>query len=103
MTSAKDAAAILREVIEGRRQLRALDPRRHWVQVAVGEVGYDAGGCELVFYADSASLDHLASLAPAGGERTGFSQWLMRDGVNPLDLLDESERLELEQLLVEKG
>ncbi len=101
--TAAETAAILREVIDGARRLRPLDPRRPWVQVAVGEVGYDAGGCELVFFADSASLDHLVRARPAGGAPTGFSEWLARDGTNPIDLLDDSERMALEQLLVESS
>ena len=102
VTSA-DAAAILREIADGRRGLRLLDPRRPWVQVAVGEVSYQAGDCRIVFFSDSATLDHVVSLATEGGESIGFEQWLMRDGSNPVDLLDDSDRLALEQRLAEAG
>lgn len=100
-TTAAQAAAILREIIDGGRSLRLAEPRRPWVQVAVGEVACDAGGWRLVFFADSASLDHLASLTAPDGETTTFEQWLGRDGTNPVDLLDDSERLALEHLLTE--
>lgn len=100
-TTAVQAAAILREILEGSRPLRLAEPRRPWVQVAVGEVACDAGGYRLVFFADSATLDHLASLTPPGGEATTFEQWLGREGTNPVDLLDDPERIALEHLLTE--
>ena len=97
--TAANAAAILREIVEGRRSLRLLDPRRPWIQVAVGEVGFEAGDCRLVFFSDSASLDYLVSMTPAGGGATSVLEWLSVDGTNPVDLLDDSERLALEQCL----
>ena len=99
--TAAEAAAVLREVVDGRRALRLTDARRPWIGPAVGEVAFVAGYCELVFFADSASLDHLASITPAGGARRTFEQWLAGEGTNPVDLLDEGERGELEQRLYE--
>jgi hypothetical protein len=99
MTSAQ-AASLLREVLSAIRPLRLAD-RRSWIQVAVGEVRFESEGIELVFYSDSATLDHLVSLRMPDGSRAGFTDWLASDGNNPVDLLDDSERHELEQRLLE--
>ena len=93
-------AALLRELLSAIRPLRLAD-RRPWVQVAVGEVRFESDGIELVFFSDSATLDHLVSLRVPDGTRAGFTDWLASDGNNPIDLLDDSERLELEQRLLE--
>ncbi|HEY0877340.1 MAG TPA: hypothetical protein VGE10_02715 [Zeimonas sp.] len=98
---ADEAAALLREIVDGRRTLRLRDARRPWVQIAVGECVVEAGGAELVFFADSATLDHLVSARLADGRRGRFDDWLMTDGANPLDLLDDGERHEIEQQLHE--
>ena len=99
--SAAETAALLREVVDGRRTLRLRDARRPWVQIAVGECVVDAGGDELVFFADSATLDHLVAARLADGRHGRFDDWLMTDGANPLDLLDDGERHEIEQRLHE--
>jgi hypothetical protein len=99
--TAPEAADLLREIADGRRPLAPADPHRPWQRVAVGEVGFRAGDCALVFFSDCASLDHLVSLTPAGGETTAFAHWLVRDGLNPVDLLDEGERGALERRLFE--
>lgn len=97
--SAVESAAVLREIVDGARELRLRDPRRPWLQIAVGECAFVAGDAELVFYADSATLDHVARVHLADGRGASFTDW-MRDGEeNPLDLLDEGERFELEQRL----
>ncbi len=96
---AEEAAALLREIVEGKRALRLLDARRPWVQIAVGECAVDAGGAQLVFFSDSATLDRLVSARLADGRVGRFEDWLMADGSNPLDLLDDGERHEIEQQL----
>jgi len=104
MTGRLDAAetvALLREIVDGKRALRLRDARRPWVQIAVGECTVDAGGVELVFFADSATLDHLVAARAPDGRRGCFEDWLMNDGANPLDLLDDGERHEIEQQLHE--
>jgi len=98
---AAETAALLREIADGRRTLRLRDARRPWVQIAVGECTVDAGGVELVFFADSATLDHLVAARAPDGRRGRFEDWLMNDGANPLDLLDDGERHEIEQQLHE--
>jgi hypothetical protein len=100
MTAAQ-VAEVLRELIDAKRPIRLVDPRRPWVQVAVGEVAFQSGDLGLVFYADSASLDHVVSVQRAGGEKTGFADWLRREGADPVALLDDSERVALEQVLTE--
>ncbi len=101
MIDAAQVAAVLRELIDGKREIRLADPRRPWVQVAVGEVVFVSGDLTLVLYADSASLEHVVSARPAGGETSTYEQWLMRDGGNPIELLDDSERVALEQVLTQ--
>jgi hypothetical protein len=54
-----------------------------------------------VFFADSASLDHVAAMRLADGRSGAFADWLVNDGLNPLDLLDDTERVELEHRLHE--
>ena len=113
MTAAQ-VAEVLRELIDAKREIRLVDPRRPWVQVAVGEVAFQSGDLGLVFYADSASLDtscrfyadsasldHVVSVQRAGGEKTGLIDWLRQDGSDPVALLDDSERVALEQVLTE--
>jgi hypothetical protein len=97
--TAAEAAAVLRDVVDGRRPLRLKDPRRPWAQVAVGEVGFVAGDADLVFFSDSASLDHLASIRVAAARPTSFEDWLRAESSNPVDLLDDGERHALEQML----
>lgn len=96
---AEEAAALLREIVDGKRALRLRDPGRPWVQIAVGECVVYAGGDELVFFADSSTLDHLVVARLADGRCGRFEDWLMSDGANPLDLLDDGERHEIEQRL----
>ncbi len=96
---AAEAASLLREIVDGKRALRLRDARRPWVQIAVGECAVDADGVEFVFFADSATLDHLVSARLPDGRRGGFEDWLMNDGANPLDLVDDGERHEIEQQL----
>ena len=96
---AAETVALLREIVDGRRSLRLRDARRPWVQIAVGECTVDAGGAELVFFADSATLDHLVAVRLSDGRRGRFEDWLLVDGANPLDLLDDGERHEIEQQL----
>ena len=69
--TAAEVAEVLRELIDAKRPIRLVDPRRPWVQVAVGEVAFQSGDLTLVMYADSASLDHVVSVERASGERTG--------------------------------
>jgi len=95
---AADAAAVLRAILDGEHALRALG-RRPLVSVAVGEWSVSAGDAEIVFYIDTASLDHVARMRTADGREAAFADWLARDGSNPLDLLDENDRFALEQLL----
>ncbi len=99
--TAAEVAEVLRELIDAKRPIRLVDPRRPWVQVAVGEVAFKSGELVLVLFADSASLDHVVSVEGAGGEKTSFADWLRRDGSNPVALLDDSERVALEQVLTE--
>jgi len=98
---AADAAKVLREILAGARAARPVDTRRSFVSVAVGEWAVRAGDADLVFFVDSASLDHLARMRLADGREAGFVDWLARDGENPLRLIDEGEQLELEHLLRE--
>ncbi|MCM5570239.1 hypothetical protein M6I34_06940 [Burkholderiaceae bacterium FT117] len=98
---AAQAAAVLRELVEGARPLRLAAGGRPFVTVAVGEWLVLAGDAEIVFFVDSASLDHVARMRLADGREAGFVEWLGRDGCNPLALIDEGERLELEQRLHE--
>lgn len=97
--TAAEAAALLREIVEGARRLRLHDPRRPWVQIAVGECTVAAGDAQLVFYADSATLDHLVRVRLADGRGASFTDWMREGEENPLALLDEGERFELEQRL----
>ncbi len=99
--SAAEAAALLRDIAGGQRTIRLRDPRRPWVQIAVGECEIVAGDAQLVFFADCATLDHLVGARLVDGRNGAYGDWLVGDGVNPLDLLDESERIELEQRLHE--
>ncbi|MCL4747443.1 MAG: hypothetical protein KJZ83_18810 [Burkholderiaceae bacterium] len=101
MIDAGQLAAVLRDLIDGKREIRLKDPRRPWVQVAVGEVAFVSGDLTLVLYADCASLEHVVSAQPAGGEASTYEHWLMRDGANPVELLDDSERVALEQVLTQ--
>jgi len=96
--SCSQAAALLRQIIDGRLALRLKNPRRPWVQVAVGECEMVAGDTEFVFFADSATLDHLVRASGPSGAPGEFGQWLAEGG-NPVDLLDDGERLELEHIL----
>jgi len=99
--TAADAAALLKEILAGARGLRLRDAKRPWVRIAVGECPVAAGDAQLVFFADSASLDHVAAMRLADGRHGAYADWLLNDGLNPLDLLDETERIELEHRLHE--
>ena len=99
--TAVEAAALLKEILAGARGLRLRDAKRPWVRIAVGECAVTAGDAQIVFFADSASLDHVAAMRLADGRGGAFADWLLHDGTNPLDLLDESERIELEHRLHE--
>jgi hypothetical protein len=99
--SAAEAAALLREIVAGERGLRLRDARRPWVRIAVGECPVSAGDAQLVFFADSAALDHVVALSLPDGRGGAFADWLLNDGLNPLDLLDDAERVELEHCLNE--
>ncbi|GMV02195.1 MAG: hypothetical protein KJZ98_11050 [Burkholderiaceae bacterium] len=98
---AAEAAALLREIVAGQRGLRLRDARRPWVRIAVGECPVLAGDAQLVFFADSAALDHVVALSLPDGRGGAFADWLLNDGLNPLDLLDDAERVELEHRLNE--
>ncbi len=100
---AAEAARVLREIVQGTRALVPADPRRAWGRVAVGEVEYRAGDARCTFFADHATLDHLAAIALADGRRGGFADWMREDGSNPVDLLAPTERDALEQLLYTGG
>ncbi len=100
MIPANEVAVVLREVLSAIRPLKLAD-RKSWQQVAVGEVTFDANGVELVFFSDSATLDHLVSIRFPDGRKGRFADWIAADGSNPVDLLDDSERAELEQRLLE--
>jgi len=95
---AAEAASLLRAIVAGELGLRPTG-RRPFVSVAVGEWGVVAGDAEIVFFVDSASLDHVVRITAADGRQAGFGDWLQHDGENPLELIDDSERLELERLL----
>ena len=41
------------------------------------------------------------SVRRASGELTGYAEWITREGADPVELLDDSERVALEQLLTE--
>ena len=99
--TAAAAAALLREVLAGARALRLRDAKRPWTRIAVGECPVVAGDAQVVFFADSASLDHVAAMRLADGRGGAFADWLLNDGLNPLDLLDDTERVELEHRLHE--
>ena len=99
--TAAAAAALLREVLAGARALRLRDAKRPWTRIAVGECPVVAGDAQVVFFADSASLDHVAAMRLADGRSGAFADWLVNDGLNPLDLLDDTERVELEHRLHE--
>ena len=98
---AADVATLLREVLDGARPLRVSRSGRRWLEVAVGEVTVVAGDAELTFFADSACVDHLVRVVQQGEARGDFAGWLRADGVNPIDLLTDQERVELERLLQE--
>ncbi len=97
--TAAQAAVLLREIVAGGRTIRLREARRPWVQVAVGECEFVAGDARLSFFADSATLDHLSFVRLEDGRSATFTDWLGSEGVNPLDLLDEGERLALEHRL----
>jgi len=96
-----EAAALIRELLAGTRALRRAGTGRPLVLVAVGEWAVEAGDATIVFFVDSASLDHVARVRLSDGREAGFTDWLSRDGSNPLELLDEGELAELEQRLHE--
>ncbi len=100
---AAEAAALLREIVAGERVLRLRDPGRPWVRIAVGDCAVEAGDAQVVFFADSAALDHVVAMNLADGRGGAFGDWLLNDGSNPLDLLEDSERIELEHRLHEAG
>ena len=93
---AADAAAVLREVMEGTCAVRPAAGARGLISVAVGEWKALAGDAEITFFITHASLDYLFHMRDAGGREASFTDWLARDGANPLDLLDDDERLALE-------
>ena len=93
---AAEAAAVLREVMEGTRPVRPAGRGRGLISVAVGEWNALAGDTEIAFFITHASLDYVFRMRDAAGREAGFTDWLARDGSNPLDLLDDDERLALE-------
>ncbi len=97
--SAAETADLLREILAGQRELSLCDAKRPWLQIAVGECALMAGDAQLVLYADSATLDHVVGVRMSNGRSGSFVEWLANDGHNPLALLDEDERLELEYRL----
>jgi hypothetical protein len=101
--SAAEVAAILREALSRVRPLQVARGSRNWLQVAVGEVTVIAGDVELTFFADNACVDHLVRVARHGAAQGDFSGWMRTDGTNPVDLLTEQGRIELESLLQEAG
>jgi hypothetical protein len=98
---AAEAAAVIRELLAGTRALRRAGTGRPLVSVAVGEWAVEAGDATVVFFIDSASIDHVARIRLSDGREAGFTEWLSCDGRNPLELIDEGELAELEQRLHE--
>jgi len=98
---AAEAAVVIRELLAGTRAMRRAGTGRPLVSVAVGEWAVEAGDATIVFFVDSASLDHVARIRLSDGREAGFADWLSRDGGNPLELLDDAELVELEQRLHE--
>jgi hypothetical protein len=100
---ADDAARVLREVLAGERraQLSGAGVGRPLNSVAVGEWPLQAGDAYLVFFVDDASLAHLVTMQLGDGRAGSFETWFARDSANPLELLEEDERLALEQRLRE--
>ncbi|MFP5405560.1 MAG: hypothetical protein ACLGHY_04220 [Gammaproteobacteria bacterium] len=96
---AAEAAAVLREVLEGTRSAQPAGAQRALISVAVGEWTVLAGDVEIVFFINNASLDYISRMRGPHERQAGFTDWLARDGSNPLDLLDEDERLALETRL----
>ena len=96
---AEEAAAVLREVLEGRRATRPGGARRALMSVAVGEWSVLAGDAEVVFFVSNGSLDYISRMQFSDHREAGFTDWIAHEESNPLDLLDEGERLALEQQL----
>ncbi len=99
--TAAAAAALLRRSSPERTRCGCAMRSASWTRIAVGECPVVAGDAQVVFFADSASLDHVAAMRLADGRSGAFADWLVNDGLNPLDLLDDTERVELEHRLHE--
>ena len=91
-----EAAVVLREILAGIRPLVPVDARRVWAMTAFGPVGVFADGWRCVFHAEDGSLDRLESIRAPDGREGHWTRWFTTGHDNPLLLLDEGERQELE-------
>jgi hypothetical protein len=93
----EEAAVVLREILAAIRPLAPVDPRRVWAMTAFGPVGVKAeGGWRCVFHAEDGSLERLESIRAPDGREGHWTRWFAAGHDNPLLLLDEGERQELE-------
>jgi hypothetical protein len=93
----EEAAVVLREILAAIRPLTPVDPRRVWAMTAFGPVGVKAeGGWRCVFHAEDGALERLESIRAPDGREGHWTRWFTAGHDNPLLLLDEGERQELE-------
>jgi hypothetical protein len=91
-----EAASVLREILAGIRPLAPLDPRRSWSTTAWGPFTVLADGWRCVFHVEDGSIDRLDAIRSADGREGSWTRWFTDGNENPLMLLDDGERQELE-------
>lgn len=88
---------VLLEVLRGTRPINRVTLQT-WDEVYAGLVVFDAGGWVLTFFNDCDALDYCHSCVAPDGRSGSFDTWYDA-GTEPVMLLDDYERFQLEQIL----
>jgi hypothetical protein len=107
--SAESAAQVLRLVAAGGARFELLAPRRTMQQIAVGELSTavlldDGLRAEFHWFINSGEISHCVSAVLETAQQTRLTatmqSWFTHGEDNPLALLDDQERQDLDQLLL---
>lgn len=95
--TAQDVCQVLRDIILERRTMKRACTQS-WDEVFAGLFHIEVEGWHLVFFNDCGELDYCDECISPDGRRWSFES-VVRDGVDPVFLLDTQEQALLERLL----
>jgi hypothetical protein len=88
---------VLLEILQGTRSIKRIGSQS-WDEVYAGLVPFDAEGWAITFFNDCSHLDYCHECTSPDGRKGEFDSWYDA-GTEPVMLLDDCKRFELEQIL----